>query len=221
MVNQELLKEGTRVFTSDGKEVGKVNRFVLDPATDEVTHLVVEKGWLLAEDKVVPFDMVDSATEDKVVLKESVDDFEQLPPFEESHFVRNTPENINPAEYTRYPYAPAYYWYPPPAGYIGYPAYGLGYASWPPIETTRNIPADTVALKEGTDIMSADGKHVGDVQRLFIDPNSNKVTHILISQGLFKDRKLVPVNWIRSVTEDQVELTVSSEKLERLPSYET
>jgi uncharacterized protein YrrD len=220
MVSKELLKEGTHVFTSDGKEVGKVNRFVLDPATDEVTHVVVEKGWLLPEDKVVPFEMVASATEDKVVLKENIDDFEKLPPFEESHFVSASAKDTDPTRYGTYPYAPAYYWYPPPAGYIGYPAYGLGYASWPPIEMQRNIPADAVALKEGTDVMSADGKHVGAVDRLFVDPNSNKVTHFLISQGLFKDPKLVPTSWIRSVNEDQVELTVSSEKLERLPAYQ-
>ena len=64
------LREGTRVFTPGGEEVGRVNRFVLDPATNEVTHIVIQKGWLLPEDKVVPFDLVRSATEERVVLNE-------------------------------------------------------------------------------------------------------------------------------------------------------
>lgn len=43
----------------------------------------------------------------------------------------------------------------------------------------------------------------------------------MISQGmLFKDRKLVPAHWVKSVEEDGVNLVVSSQLLERLPSYE-
>lgn len=69
--------------------------------------------------------------------------------------------------------------------------------------------------------MTADAEHVGNVERLFVDPSSNKVTHFVISQGvLFKDRKLVPAHWVRSVDEDQVRLSVTSGLLEQLPSYE-
>jgi uncharacterized protein YrrD len=218
------LKEGTSVFTSDGQEVGKINRFVLDPATNQVTHIVVQKGWLLPEDKVVPFEMINSATEEQVVLKDNVDDLEKLPAFEETHFVSVEEEDENPKEYAR-SYDPAYYWYPPPqgVGYLGYPAYGLGYHGWPPMETetTRNIPDNTVPLKEGSNVMSVDGKHVGDVERLFVSSDDNRVSHFVISQGVFfKERKLVPAQWVRSVDETEVHLTVSAHQLERLPAYE-
>ncbi|HEY3476754.1 MAG TPA: DUF2171 domain-containing protein, partial [Anaerolineales bacterium] len=100
----------------------------------------------------------------------------------------------------------------------GYPA---GYYGWPATETVRNIPADTIPLSEGSNVMSSDGKHVGDVERLFIDPVSNKATHFLISQGLvFKEHKQVPAHWVKSVEEGKVHLAVSSELLERLPDYE-
>lgn len=228
MFNVEL-KEGTSVFTSGGKEVGKINRIILDPATNEVTHLVVQKGWLFSEDKVVPFEMVNSADEDKVVLNKDRENFEELPPFEESHFVRTRDADLSPGERSsspsgdvsrggnpRYSFAPAYYWYPP-VGYLGYP---LGYYGWPPMETVRNIPQETVPLKEGTDVMSSDGEHVGDVERLFVSPDSNKATHFVISQGLFKDRKLVPAHWVKSVGEDKIHLSVSAELLESLPTFE-
>lgn len=214
-------KEGTHVFTASGEDVGEINRFVLDPTTKEVTHIVVQKGWLFSEDKVVPVKMVSSATDEKVVLEKNVTDLEDLPPFEETHFVELNEAETKTGEYPTYQYAPAYYWYPP-SGYIGYPAYGLGYYSWPPVETTRHIPEDTVPLEEGSDVISADDEHVGDVERIFVDPDSNKTTHFLISQGLlFKDRKLVPVNWVKSVEEDKVHLAVSAQLLERLPSYES
>jgi hypothetical protein len=88
------------------------------------------------------------------------------------------------------------------------------------METVRNIPEDTIPLKEGTDVMSSDGKHVGDVERLFVTTDSNKATHFVISQGLFGDRKLVPAHWVKSVGEDKVHLAVNSELLESLPAYE-
>jgi sporulation protein YlmC with PRC-barrel domain len=217
------LKEGMNVFTPGGEQVGTVNRFVLDPATNEVTHIVIQKGWLLPEDKVVPFEMVSSATGESVVLSEDVGDFEKLPPFEETQFVRATDDLPSDPEVTpdpSYQYTPAYYWYPAQSN-IGFPGIALGHYVWPSGETKRNIPADTVPLKEGTNIVSSDGKHVGDVERLFLEEDSNKVTHFVISQGvLFKDRKLVPAHWVKSVEEDGVNLVVSSQLLERLPSYE-
>jgi sporulation protein YlmC with PRC-barrel domain len=196
---------------------------VLDPATNELTHIVIQKGWLLPEDKVVPFEMVKSAVGESVVLSENVDDFDKLPPFEETQFIRATddrPEDPAPAPAPKYQYTPAYYWYPAQSN-IGFPGIAMGHYAWPMGETKRNIPEDTVPLKEGTNVMSSDGKHVGDVERLFLDEDSNKVTHFVISQGLlFKDRKLVPAHWVKSVEEDEVHLVVSSELLERLPSYQ-
>ncbi len=212
------LKEGTSVFTANDEQVGEINRFIVDPETNEVTHLVVQKGWLFAEDKVVPIDWVSSATEDKVVLNENTGNFDELPPFEETHFIRVSEEGPRPADYPAYRYAPAYYWYPP-AGYIGYP---VGYYGWPPMETQRNIPADTVPIREGTDVMSSDDEHVGDIERIFVDSDSNRVTHFIISEGLlFKERKLVPAHWVRTAEEDKVHLNVSSQMLERLPAYES
>jgi uncharacterized protein YrrD len=221
---QEELKEGTSVFTSDGKEVGEINRFVLDPHTNEVTHIVVQKGWLFTEDKVVPFDQVQSATVDKVVLKEEFEDFDRLPPFEQTHYVEADNREVNTgkagARYPTYASGPAYYWYPP-YGYLGYPAYGLAPYGYPLAVIEQNIPEDTVPLKEGVDVISSDGKHVGHVEELFVDEESKKATHFLISRGLFfKDHKLVPANWIETVTDDQVQLSVSSQVLESLPAYE-
>jgi len=228
------LREGAAVFTPGDEQVGKVSGFVIDPDTSEVTHLIVQKGWLLPEDKVVPFDMVRTATEDKVVLNESVEDFNELPPFEETHYVQSPEIDRSGTEAREYRdpaieaehgqgvippagFAPAYYWYPP-SGYIGNP---VGYYGWPPVVTTQNIPADTIPLREGVDVISSDGKHVGDVERLFVEPDSTRATHFVISQGLlFKDRKLVPAHWVKSVDENKVHLTVTSSVLEKLPSFE-
>jgi uncharacterized protein YrrD len=216
------LKEGTRVVTSNGKEVGKVNRFVIDPVTNEVTHIVVQKGWLLAEDKVVPLDKVNVADEHDIILNESLDDFNELPPFKETHFVQAGGSDMpapGPDDPPHLRVSPAYYWYPP-AGYLEVPGSGIGYENWPHMVTKENIPEETVALKEGSKVISSDGSHVGNVERLFVEKDSNRATHFLISQGLlFKDRKLIPAYWIKTMEEDKVYLAVSSTILENLPSY--
>jgi uncharacterized protein YrrD len=215
------LKEGTSVFTTSGEEVGKINRFVLDPATNEVTHVVVQKGWLLPEDKVVPIAMIRTATEERVVLNPKAEDLDQLPPFEETHFVELAEEEIQPMDTAAFRYAPAYYWYPP-AGYIGYPELGPGFPALPPLETTRNIPAGTIPLREGANVMSSDGEHVGDLERLFVDNDSNQATHFLVSEGMFfKEKKLIPTHWVKSVEEEKVYLGVPSRLLERLPAYQS
>jgi uncharacterized protein YrrD len=223
MLKMEL-KEGTRVVTSNGNEVGKVNRFVIDPVTDKVTHIVVQKGWLLSEDKVVPLDMVNSADEHDVILSENMDDFNDLPPFEETHFVRADEEDADNLSTDAHPhvrFVPAYYWYPP-SGYLDFPTSGLEYGNLPQMQIKQNIPDETVALKEGSGVISSDGKHVGDVERLFVEKDSKRATHFLISQGLlFKDRKVVPAHWVKSIEEDKVYLAVSSNVLESLPSYKS
>jgi sporulation protein YlmC with PRC-barrel domain len=38
--------QGDRVMTVDGKEAGHIERVVIDPRTNEITHLVVRRGLL-------------------------------------------------------------------------------------------------------------------------------------------------------------------------------
>jgi len=207
------LKEGMTLFASNSDQVvGKVNRFVLDPVTHEVTHVVIEKGGLFSEDKVLPFEMVSSDSDGRIALKENTGNLDKLPAFRERQFVR-TSDDVGALAHPILQSDSTYYWYP------------TFEQETPPEETVLrqfNIPEHKVLLKEGARVMSSDQKHVGDVERLLVDSNTNKATHFLITQGLlFKDRKLVPVHWVKSFEEDKVTLAVSSQLLEDLPSYES
>lgn len=220
-------KAGTAVYSADGEDVGRIERAVINPHTREVTHLVVRQGFLFTEDKVIPIELVDSASEDRVTLMRTEGRLEDLPPFEETYYVGLDEEEINrePA-YPLTGYAAPLYGYPPVGtGWWGYGGY-LGYRAYPETNTVatteRNIPDDTVPLKEGARVVSAGGDHVGNVEQVIADSNSGRATHIVIAQGLlFKARKLVPTNWVRSIDEDEVRLSVGSRQLERLPDYET
>ena len=220
-------KQGTHVYTSDDQDAGTVDRVVLDPQSNEVSSLVVRKGWLFVEDKVVPLSLVDGATDDRITLRETKGDLQKLPPFEETYYVRAADAGVwqDKPELSTNNYAESVYSYPP----VGAAWWGpSGYVDYMPIDvqpeflarSQKNIPEGSVAVREGAHVISRDGKHVGDVEEVFTDPASNQVTHILISQGLlFKDHKLIPTNWLKAEGEEEVTLTVETSVVDQLPEY--
>ncbi|MBI1276665.1 MAG: DUF2171 domain-containing protein [Anaerolineaceae bacterium] len=214
-------KQGTKVTSYDGKDVGSVDRVVLNPNTKEVTHIVVRKGFLFTEDKIVPINVIATANDQTVTLRQDAGKLDDLPPFEETHYIGLGEEE---AESAAYPagLAEPYYWYAPTAGWMGYPDYGDRYAYPPPYptETVQNIPANTIALREGAAVVSADGKHVGSVKRIFINSANDHATHFLLSEGLFfKEQKLIPFGWIHDIQEDEVQLNVGSSVLKEVPEF--
>lgn len=212
------LKEGTKVVTADGDKVGTIDRIVIDPVTKEVTHLVVRKGFLFTEDKVVPMSLVGPATADQVTLRPGAGELDKLPDFQETQYVpidRESPTRPAPEQIS-----PFLYFYPPRGS-----AWRLGEFTATPIppyvvETTENIPEGTVALEEGAKVVTSDGAHVGDVERVYTDPQVDRATHLLISKGLIlKEKKLIPTSWITSIREDEVHLAVDADVVENLPEY--
>jgi uncharacterized protein YrrD len=215
-------KLGMSVYSSDEQELGRIDRVVLDPETKEVTHLILRQGFLFTEDKVLPIQYVARSTDDAVVLYARADELE-LPRYEETHYLSadelvEHPERMNSADYV-----PSLVWYPPVGvAWWGYPEY----AGYPPVGAgqvvvERNIPDYAVALKKGAKVISANGDHVGDVERVYMDASTDRATHLVISQGLlFKTRKLVPTSWVAKTAESQVELKMRTQALDNLPEYE-
>jgi uncharacterized protein YrrD len=212
-------KDGATVYTANGQNVGSIDRVVIDPGTDEVTHVVVRQGMLFTEDKVVPTEIIDTATAEEVRLRADVDNLEELPHFEETHYL-----SLDETDRTTYPagYARPAYWYPPVGLGLGYyPSY-YAYPARPyVVETERNIPEGAVGLKEGAKVVSADGETVGNVARVFTDDEMQQATHLLITEGwIFKEKKVVPIGWVKSMAEDEIRLTVNARRLERVPVYQ-
>jgi uncharacterized protein YrrD len=209
--------DGAEVFTAEKNKVGNVDRVVLDPETKEVSHLVVRKGFLLSKNIVIPIDVIDHVSDDRVFLKRDIDDLENFPAFEETNYLMA--EDLEEEEKDSTKYARPVFWYPT----YGYG--GFGNAPYAPIplyyaETQRNIPENTVPLKEGAKVISADGKYVGNIEEVLVDPEADRATHIVIEKGLlFLDRKLIPTIWLTNVLEDEVHLAMKSSTLKKLPEY--
>jgi len=200
------LKQNARVITASGENVGHVDRVVLDPQTKEVTHVVVHKGLLFTEDKVVPVGLIASATEEMVVLREDAGDLHSLPKYAEKYYLPAEEygnQHTTPASFTPY------------GG-----GSGIVYGPAEPklITKTRiNIPEAEVALKEGARVVSSDDKAMGHVEEVLTYAQSNRTSHLIVAHGLLsKSRKLIPATWIADVSEDEVRLNVGSDAVEGL-----
>lgn len=225
-------KEDAPIVSRDNEKVGKLDRVVLDPNTREVTHLVISKGTLFKTEKVVPISAVRSASAEGVTLSHSADELDRLPVFEENAYLpadeRISAGSAGGVSGGNVSGPRHFYWFPitqypigsplaapvPPVSGASYP--GVGYE----VDTKRNIPEETVPLKVGAKVMSADEVRVGEIEQVITDAESRQANHFVLARGLiFKDRKLVPSDWVATVTEDEVWLNVNASRLGELVDY--
>jgi uncharacterized protein YrrD len=227
-------KQGVGVRMIDGRAIGKLDRVVVDPRTKEVNYIVVRKGTFFTTDKLVPLNLIAGADDQVITLREDAGDLEQLPDFEERYYVPADDTTASPADppgsaaSAGIAAAQALYPYPPAGGTMGGPPemggqgmMGAMTVPQPVVERTqRAIPDDSVALRPGEPVLSADGQQVGSVEQVLTAENADQVSHFIISQGtLFKDRKLIPMGWVSDIGEERVQLAVDATFLGKLPAY--
>lgn len=215
-------KENAEVQTADGEKVGRIDRVVMDVKSKELTHLVVKKGVLFTKDKVIPIKHVESADEDRVVLKKDVKDPDDFPDFEETHYVEAGEGKAYP-QYEHFGKRPLAWYFPLPAeAWWRMPVgYHSGHREPPYVRRTElNIPEGTVALEEGAKVVGSEGDHVGNVERVYAEEKEQRATHLLISKGtISKMQKLIPTMWVDYVLDDEVWLSVDKSFVENLPEY--
>ena len=74
--------------------------------------------------------------------------------------------------------------------------------------------------KEGKKVVTADGKKIGSLERVVLDPHTKKVTYLVISTGaVFGTDKVVPVEMIANASEDEIRLNVDKDALGPLPEF--
>lgn len=72
------LKEGAAVLSADDKHVGKVERVLVEPLMDQITHFVISSGLFAKESKLIPIRWVMRVGEDAVHLRVEKSDIENL-----------------------------------------------------------------------------------------------------------------------------------------------
>jgi sporulation protein YlmC with PRC-barrel domain len=201
--------DGAEVYTADGKKLGHLGQVILNSHTKQVTNIVVHKGIVFTSDKVIPVKDIQQTLADRVTLQHEAKT-DAYPDFLVTHFVpligddatANVPSPV--------------LWYPPLGMMVYNPMFD---ESSHVVRETENIPAGTQALAIGSKVITHDGKLAGHVEEVFMESSSNEASHILVSKGTLPSEKLVPINWIKIIDRDQIELVVVYDLLLSLPDY--
>ena len=74
-----------------------------------------------------------------------------------------------------------------------------------------------MALKHGARVIACEGKSVGSVEQVVAAGPGEQATHFVVVQGLLiKERRRLPVDWVSSVGESEVHLSVTSVMVDEL-----
>lgn len=210
------LEEKAMVRSASGEALGEIERYVIDPSSRKVSHVVVKEGVIFTNHRLVPVDLIDHVDEEGPVLSTDVDP-EQLEPFVTEHYVpmdQASRDWIDPrlgeASIWRYPTVATGY-------YPAYPGEPIPYRSVP--DTTRvrevNVADDQMVLDEDTPVESIEGDVIGRVVEVTVDEDGG-LSHLIVDFDDLEGVRVVPGHWIDTIRDDRIVLAVADPVLEHL-----
>jgi sporulation protein YlmC with PRC-barrel domain len=198
------LEIGSDAHGSDGL-LGEVRCLVVDPAAGTVTHIVVEPKGRLGLARLVPLDIVD-ASSGEIRLSCTGEEFQNLAPAEETlaEFVigYDVPVQVLPAGWRD-------------AG--GPVVHGDDVPRIPEKETIDIVPPGEVEEGGGDRVHATDGD-IGQLRGVRIDPDSHRITDVLLREGHLWGRKdvAIPFSAVAGFS-DGIRLRITKQEIEDLP----
>jgi sporulation protein YlmC with PRC-barrel domain len=188
------------VYCTDGL-CGVSTLVVINPATRQVTHLVVRgRGWMDEEHMVAIGEVVET-TANVVHLRCSKDELAEMKRFlRGEHRPGEIPFlSYGPDDYMMWPYV----W--PDDGIL--------------LQEHDHVPPDELAVHRGTHVNATDGR-VGRVDEFLVDPQDGQVTHLVLREGHLWGQKdvTIPVSQIERIGGDTVYLRLDKEHIKALPA---
>jgi uncharacterized membrane protein len=184
---------------TDG-ECGKTDAVIIDPLSKKITHIIV-KGKDIPEGRLVGISEMKETTEEAIFLNLSIAELYETEAFTETQYVKtDVPVDVN------------------------YDIYNLPYVQPMSTETIEVpidkelIPPGELAIHRGTPVEAKEG-YIGDIGEFLIDPDSGKISHIVLLKGHLWGRKEVslPISVIDQVLHNTVYLKLEKKSIEMLP----
>jgi uncharacterized protein YrrD len=188
-----------KVLCEDGGACGHTTYVVINPVTEKMTHVVVQRTIWPNDQRLVPIELVTESAQDHIHLSCSKEQLAKMDTFIETEFVK--------AEVTQFLADP----------YV---------LNWPfqytdveriPVEHER-IPVGDLAVRRGARVEATDGS-AGHIDGFLVDETSEHITHLVLSEGHLWGHKdvTVPVSAIDRIEEDVVYLKLDREGIAHLP----
>lgn len=179
------LQIGTSVHARDGG-YGTLHKVVVDPHARRVTHMVLDKGGLLEEDRVLPIERIERIDLDAIYLNGTAEELDQYPAYEEDVFVEPLADWSALEPYTS---ADTLFW--------GGPYVGVAPPVLPVVEFVlpTGVPENEVVLRRGSDVIYKE-ELVGSLDHLLFDRKGGTVTYLVVEAYENGRRVFVPAEWI-------------------------
>lgn len=185
------------VFCTDQRG-GIATYVVLNPTTDQVTHLVVKDKKFPHTERLVPISLVQETTPHQVLLRCTWHDLLQQEPFIETEYYQS-----------QVPYF---------VGPLTLGGFAIRNTEMTPVEHERT-PSGEVAVHRGAHVDATDGR-VGKIDEFLINQENGHITHLVLREGHIwgqKDVK-IPVSQIDHIEEESVHLKLDKRSVAALPA---
>ncbi|HEY8462394.1 MAG TPA: PRC-barrel domain-containing protein [Blastocatellia bacterium] len=200
---------------SQEREIGRVERIVLNRDSYEATHLVVKQGGFLhpARHALMPIDWVVGSGHDYVLIDRSEEEVAELPNFEMQHYVRLDQLDDERAQHPRSAIKPS--------DWINYvvpfvaSAFGEPYRPPGVVVTDQLLSPSESAVSRGLQVESSDGHKVGEIHEVLLSAPDWRLSGIIITRGFVLKRPMrLPADWVAKIGRDRITLNRSRRQIE-------
>ena len=182
---------------------------LINPAIDQVTHLVVKEDTSFNTEYIVPVELIADTIAETIQLRCSKAELEKMDPFNKTRYIGEWEVVENFA-------------------YRG--MYGMGSYYYLPYNTPESpiyesvsfqqIPPGELAVRRGTRVEATDG-YVGHVDEFVVNPENDHITHLVMREGYLWGRKdvIIPLSAMGDTRDDTVFLKLNKHQIESLSSF--
>lgn len=210
---------GAKVNTADGKEIGTIDKLILEPESGEVKAIVVQKGLLFTRDIEIPLEGIAGQEAGHVRLHATSEQVDDLPRFMEGSYTTPPPGRVSEYE-SAYGYPSSAFLWPargpaaPAASAYGDEAVG---AVGDEVRALHGEYDLANAITEvGSEVRSRDGEKVGTVRRIVFDTSDGSPTAIVVREGfLFTEDVELPASLISGADDGVIFLDARSDEVKQ------
>ena len=195
MAGESQFMIGAGAYCTDGY-CGEVSRLIINPATDTITHLAIQPGNQQEDARLVPVHLVET-TDGEIRLRCTLTEFYNL-----DHAVeRDLVTGAAPAQIGE-----------------GFGVTGVSAGAWRQTAIFEDvIPGGEDEVGPGEPVHAVDGE-IGQVQGFLVNPDNDRVTHVLLQEGHLWGRKEVAIPMSAVIRVDEgIRLNLTKEQVGELP----
>ena len=188
------------VHCTDGR-CGRSTYIILNPATEQITHLVVKEREAPHEERSIPVRWIANSTPDLILLDRTKAEFAERAPFLQTDYVQT-----DIPQYATDPKLTLLWPYTVPVKRIV-------------DDKVKRVPPGELAVRRGARVRATDGR-VGRVDEFIVGPKSGNITHLVLrEQSLLGQKEVsIPLANIERIEEDTVFLTLDKKSVRALPA---